>query len=129
MRKQHRRERLPLLLDFQRAATINDNHENNQCREPHQDVYGHRAFGFFFFPRQVRGRIPLMKKTTLLAKLTHTTLKANSKSVPTASPVARRPSMIPSVTAGGSSATATITPASTFFVAVDIHFGAATEPS
>jgi hypothetical protein len=58
--------------------------------------------------------MPLRKNTILLDRLTHTTLADNSKPAPIARLVFPCPNIIPTAAAGGSNATATITPTSIF---------------
>ena len=67
----------------------------------------------FLSSYQVRGWMPVAKKTTLIAELTHTTLMANRNPAPKARLISPRPDMRPSVTPRRSNATATTTSAGT----------------
>src|SRR5690606_32894794 len=65
------------------------------------------------FSHHLRGWTSLTKKTTLAARFTQTKLTARSNAAPDARSNRPSPSNKPTVTAGGSRATATMTPTST----------------
>ena len=66
-----------------------------------------------FFSSQVRGAMPLNRKTSLQARLTQTMFTASSKPAPAARSKRLCPISRPTVAAGGNRATATMTPTRT----------------